>query len=91
MFQILSSILGLLRPQSPPVVAVAPIPWRIRESLLVVPLAIPMCRVTRTHQASFCDRDGRDCWGSGTLRPPTRRLDGYGRASETFEVEAYGR
>lgn len=28
---------------------------------------------------------------SGTLPPPTRRMDGYGRASEATEAQAHGR
>lgn len=86
MFRILLPTLDLLRPESPSSVILR----RHGESLLSRPVT-PLCRVGMTLQASFFDRACGDRSGSGTLRPPTRRLDGYGRASESFEVEAHGR
>lgn len=84
MYRILLPILDLLRPNSP----VSVIPRGLGESLLSEPVTMPVYRVARTHQASFFDRARRK---SATLHPSTRRLDGYGRASESFEVQAHGR
>ena len=61
------------------------------ESLLTRPVFNPVYRVARTHQASLLSRGAHKFPDSGTLRPPTRRLDGYGRASESFEVQTHGR
>ena len=70
------------RPQSP---------GHLRESLLARPVLNPVYRVARTHQASLSSRGAHQFPDSGTLCLPTRRLDGYGRASESFEVQAHGR
>ena len=80
MLQILLSTLDLQSPVLPPVVPGGFLCWQAQ---------MVACWLAGT--LSVLDRDRRARLESGTLHPSTRRLDGYGRASEDVEDQAHGR